>query len=293
MTSVSLLLNLVIDGFVQGCIYAMLAAGFSLLWWVSGIVHLAHGGVMLAGGFALYVMLSAFGVSVIPAIAIGAGCSVIVGLAIDAIVYQPLLRRRTDEMGLLTASLGVLIVLEYALTIAFGPEGATLDPEGLRSPVFAGFLPVLDWFSALILLTTCVIFGALHLVMTRTETGRSLRAVADNPDLARVIGVDTPSVYRQVAALAAVLALPAAAFLLFNTGLAPSEALHIVLVSAVVAIIGGRGSMLGALVAGLTIGVAESATTWQLATGWRQFVTFAFLYFLLLVRPQGLFGKAA
>ncbi|MGH6710207.1 MAG: branched-chain amino acid ABC transporter permease [Bradyrhizobium sp.] len=293
MTSASLLLNLVIDGFVQGCIYAMLAAGFSLLWWVSGIVHLAHGGVMLVGGFALYVVLSAFGVSVIPAIAIGAGCSVIVGLAIDTIVYQPLLRRRTDEMGLLTASLGVLIVLEYALTIAFGPEGATLDPEGLRSPMFAGFLPVLDWFSALILLTTCVIFGALHLVMTRTETGRSLRAVADNPELARVIGVDTPSVYRQVAALAAVLALPAAAFLLFNTGLAPSEALHIVLVSAVVAIIGGRGSMLGALVAGLTIGVAESATTWQLATGWRQFVTFAFLYFLLLVRPQGLFGKAA
>lgn len=293
MTSASLLLNLIIDGFVQGCIYAMLAAGFSLLWWVSGIVHLAHGGVMLAGGFALYVVLSAFGVSVIPAIAIGAGCSVIVGLAIDTIVYQPLLRRRTDEMGLLTASLGVLIVLEYALTIAFGPEGATLDPERLRSPVFAGFLPVLDWFSALILLTTGVIFGALHLVMTRTETGRSLRAVADNPDLARVIGVDTPSVYRQVAALAAVLAFPAAAFLLFNTGLAPSEALHIVLVSAVVAIIGGRGSMLGALIAGLTIGVAESATTWQLATGWRQFVTFAFLYFLLLVRPQGLFGKAA
>ncbi|MGH6641855.1 MAG: branched-chain amino acid ABC transporter permease [Bradyrhizobium sp.] len=293
MTSTSLLLNLVIDGFVQGCTYAMLAAGFSLLWWVSGIVHLAHGGVMLAGGFGLYVVLSAFGVPIIPAIAIGAACSVVAGLAIDTIVYQPLLRRRTDEMGLLTASLGALIVLEYVLTIAFGPEGATLDPEGLRSPVFPGFLPVLDRFSALILLTTGIIFGALHLVMTHTGTGRSLRAVADNPDLARVIGVDTPSVYRQVAALAAVLSLPAAAFLLFNTGLAPNEALHIVLVSAVVAIIGGRGSMLGALVAGLAIGVAESATTWQLATGWRQLVTFAFLYFLLLVRPQGLFGKLA
>ncbi len=292
MTSASLLLNLVVDGFVQGCIYAMLAAGFSLLWWVSGIVHLAHGGVMLAGGFALYVGLSALGLPVILAIAIGAACSVIVGLAVDTIVYQPLLRRHTDEMGLLTASLGVLIVLEYVLTVAFGPEGATLDPEALRSPVFSSFLPVLDRFSALILLTTAIMFGALYLVMSRTGTGRSLRAVADNPELARVIGVDTPSVYRQVAVLAAVLSLPAAAFLLFNTGLAPSEALHIVLVSAVVAIIGGRGSMLGALVAGLAIGVAESATTWQLATGWRQLATFVFLYFLLLVRPQGLFGKA-
>jgi branched-chain amino acid transport system permease protein len=293
VTSASLLLDLVIDGFVQGCIYAMLAAGFSLLWWVSGIVHLAHGGVMLAGGFAVFVALTAFGVPIVLAIAIGGACSIVAGLAIDTIVYQPLLRRRTDEMGLLTASLGVLIVLEYILTIAFGPEGATLDPEGLRSPMSPDFPPVLDWFSAAILLTTAFMFAALQLAMTRTGAGRSLRAVADNPDLARVIGVDTPSVYRQVAALAAVLSLPAAAFLLFNTGLAPSEALHFVLVSAVVAIIGGRGSMLGALVAGLAIGVAESATTWQLATGWRQLVTFAFLYFLLLVRPQGLFGKAA
>lgn len=293
MSSYSLLLNLVIDGFVQGCVYAMLAAGFSLLWWVSGIVHLAHGGVMLAGGFALFVALSAFGAPIIPAIVIGAACGIAVGLAIDTVVYQPLLRRRTDEMGLLTASLGVLIVLEYVLTIAFGPEGATLDPEGLRSPLFPGFLPVLDRFSALILITTFIIFSALHVVLTRTGTGRSLRAVADNPDLARVIGVDTPSVYRKVAALAAGLSLPAAAFLLWNTGLAPSECLHIVLVSAVVAIIGGRGSMLGALVAGLAIGVAESATTWQFATGWRQLVTFVFLYILLLIRPQGLFGKAA
>jgi branched-chain amino acid transport system permease protein len=293
VSSTSLLLNLVVDGFVQGCIYAMLAAGFSLLWWVSGIVHLAHGGVMLAGGFALYVMLATFGVPFLPSLVVSAACGVATGLAIDTAVYQPLLRRHTDEMGLLTASLGILIVLEYGLTIAFGPEGATLDPDGLRSPLFAGFLPVLDRFSALILLTTGLIFGALHLVMTRTSTGRSLRAVADNPDLARVIGVDTASVYRWVAAFAAILSLPAATFLLFSTGLAPNEALHIVLVSAVVAIIGGRGSMSGALVAGIAIGVAESATTWQLSTGWRQLVTFALLYGLLLVRPQGLFGKAA
>jgi branched-chain amino acid transport system permease protein len=81
--------------------------------------------------------------------------------------------------------------------------------------------------------------------------------------------------------------------LLFSTGIVPSEALHVVLISAVVAIMGGRGSILGALMAGLVIGVAESATTFYLATGWRQLVTFLFLYGLLLARPQGLFGKPA
>lgn len=293
MTSSSLLLNLVVEGIVQGSIYALLAAGFSLLWWVSGIVHLAHGGVTLAGGLLVFLLIDAWDVPFAGALAIGGCGAVLLGLAINGGIYGPLLRRRTDEMGLLTVSLGVLIVMEYVLTLVFGPEGATLDADKLRHPILPGGLPVLDGFSVVILFSTAVTFGALHLVMTRTQMGRRLRAVASNPELARIIGIQTFSVTRQVAALAALLSLPASVFLLFSTGLAPSEALHIVLVSAVVAILGGRGSLLGALMAGLLVGIAESATSWQLATGWRQLVTFSFLYIVLLVRPQGLFGKPA
>ena len=107
---------------MQGSIYALIAAGFSLLWWVSGIVHLAHGGVMLAGGLIVYLFFALAGLPF--AVAMAAGClmAVTLGLAIDSTIYAPLLRRGTDEMGLLTASLGVLIVIECVLTIAFGPE---------------------------------------------------------------------------------------------------------------------------------------------------------------------------
>lgn len=293
MTSSSLLLNLVVEGFVQGCIYALLAAGFSLLWWVTGIVHLAHGGVTLAGGLLVFLLINAWGIPFAGALAMSACGAVLLGLAINGVIYGPLLRRQTDEMGLLTASLGVLIVIEYVLTLAFGPEGAAIDADKLRHPILSGSLPVLDGFSVVILVTTGVTFWALHLLMTRTQIGRRLRAVASNPELARIIGIQTFAVTRQVAALAALLSFPGAVFLLFSTGVAPSEALHIVLVSAVVAILGGRGSLVGALIAGLLVGIAESATSWQLATGWRQLVTFSILYVVLLVRPQGLFGKPA
>jgi branched-chain amino acid transport system permease protein len=293
VTSSALLLNLVVEGFVQGSIYALLAAGFSLLWWVSGIVHLAHGGVTLAGGLLVYLLFGASGVPFAAALVLGAVGTVLLGLAIDAFLYSPLLHRRTDEMGLLTASLGALIVMEYLLTIAFGPEGVTLDAGPLRTPILPAHLPVLDRFSVLILTCTAATFGLLHVLMTRTPAGRRLRAVAVNPELARVIGIQTTTATRQVAALTALLSLPAAVFLLFSTGLAPNEALHIVLISAVVAILGGRGSILGALLAGLSIGVAESVTSWQFATGWRQLITFSFLYVILLARPQGLFGKPA
>jgi branched-chain amino acid transport system permease protein len=93
--------------------------------------------------------------------------------------------------------------------------------------------------------------------------------------------------------LSAALVAPAAILLLHSTGVAPTEALHIVLVAAVIAILGGRGSIAGALVGGLLIGLAESVMQWQFAAGWRQVIAFTFLYVLLLVRPQGLFGAKA
>jgi branched-chain amino acid transport system permease protein len=287
----SLLLNLLVEGLVQGCIYALMAVGFSLLWWVSGIVHLAHGGVTLAGGLMVFLALDALGAPFALSLMVGGASAIGLGLLINSAIYSPLLARQTDEMGLLTASLGALIVIEYVLTITFGPDGITLDPSSWRRPVLPAHLPAFDRFSVLILSSTAAIFIALHLLMARTEVGRRLRGIASNPELAKIIGLQTSRATQQVTALAAVLSLPASVFLLFSTGLAPNEALHLVLVSAVIAIIGGRGSLLGALVAGVVTGVAESMATWQLSTGWRQLVTFTLLYFVLLLRPQGIFAK--
>jgi branched-chain amino acid transport system permease protein len=291
MTDSALLLNLVIDGLTLGCIYSLLAVGFSLLWWIEGIVHIAHGAVMLAGGFALYCVLHLAGWPVPLALIAGMLGAAVTGLIAETCIYQPLLRRGTDEMGLLTASLGSLIVVEYALTILFGPEGVTLDAGELRTPVMRGLPTVLDRFSTIILVTTGLIFLLLTATLKRTTLGREMRAVAANTELAHILGINTRVVYLATAAIAAALSLPPAGFLLFSTGLVPPDALHVVLVAAVVAIIGGRGSLLGALVAGLLIGLAESAMTWHFAAGWRQLVTFVFLYVLLLVRPQGLFGE--
>lgn len=291
MTNSMLLLNLIVDGVTLGCIYSLLAVGFSLLWWIAGIVHIAHGAVMLAGGFALFSALQIGGAGLPVALLAGAFGAGALGIILENFMYRPLFARGTDEMGMLTASLGALIFFEYLVTIIFGPEGATLDAGSLRTPVLQGLPLVLDRYSFVVVLVTAVTFVGLWLLLSRTRIGREMRAMASNPDLAHVLGVRTRLVNLYAAAIAAVLCLPPAAFLLFSTGLVPSEALHVVLVASVVAILGGRGSLHGALVAGLLIGVAESAMTWQFAAGWRQLITFSLLYLLLLVRPQGLFGE--
>lgn len=288
-----LLLNLIVDGVALGCIYGLLAVGFSLLWWISGIVHIAHGAVMLASGFALFSALQFGGFGLPASLIAGVVGGALLGVIIETILYRPMIRRGTNEMGILTASLGTLIFFEYVITIIFGPEGATLDAGDLRNPVVPGLPLVVDRFSLLVIGVTLVTFLSLWLILSRTRMGREMRAIASNLDLAEVLGINARLVNLYAAVIAAVLCLPAAAFLLFSTGLVPTDALHIVLVASVVAILGGRGSLIGALIAGLLIGVAESAMTWQFAAGWRQLITFSLLYVLLLVRPQGLFGEQA
>lgn len=292
MDSWVLLLNLALDGIALGCIYSLMGVGFSLLWWSSGIVHLAHGGVLLAAGFALYVAFGVLGLPFAFAFPVTCVLTLATGLALEWFLYQPLIKRGTDEMGLLTASLGALLAIQYALTLVFGPDGATMDSEWLRVRLAPHLLPVLDIFAVLAMVVTMLTFIGLGLLMNKTKIGREMRAVAENRELASILGVDIRSVRLTVSGLAAILVIPAAGFLLFSTGITPPQALDIVLIASVVAIMGGRGSIHGALIAGLTIGVAESVTTWHFAAGWRQLITFLLLYVLLLARPQGLFGKA-
>ena len=201
MTNWALLLNLIIDGLTLGCIYSLLAVGFSLLWWIAGIVHVAHGAVMLGGGFALYSTLQLAGAPVPVALVAGVLGAAAMGIIADTVIYQPLLARRTDEMGLLTASLGALIVVEYALTIVFGPEGVTLDAGTLRSPLLRGMPLVLDQFSTLVLVTTAVVFSLLTIVLRRTLLGREMRAVAANTELAHVLGCSPSAPLRQIEGL--------------------------------------------------------------------------------------------
>jgi branched-chain amino acid transport system permease protein len=292
MEKLILFINLLTDGITTGSLYALVAIGFSLLWWLVDVVHLAHGGVVIAAGYAGYIVVAYAGLPVWAGVIFAIVVAVILGLLIDRLAYQKLLARGSGEMGMLTVSLGILICLEYALTLAFGPEGVMLDAGALRLPLLMETGLVFDSYSIIVIASVIVIFAGLAIFMRRSRMGKSMRAVAENAGLAKVLGISTVKVTLFASALSAALGAPAAMVYLFNRGVQPHDAMHIVLMAAIVAIIGGRGSIVGALIGGLLIGVAESVMVWFFAAGWREVMTFGLLYVLLLVRPQGLFGSA-
>lgn len=290
MEQLSLLSNLLIDGLSTGCLYALAGVGFSLLWWLADIIHLAHGGVIIVAGYAGYLVIAKLGGPLWLALVVAIAVAVTLGVAIERLAYQRLARRGSGEMGMLTASLGLLICLEYAVTVVFGPEGVQADAGSARIPLFPASGVLLDVYTLTVAGCTAVVFSGLTLVMRRTQLGKNMRAVAENPSLAHSLGIRTVWVTTAASAIAAAVGAPAALVYLYNRGVTPHDAIHIVLMGAIVAIFGGRGSIAGALIAALLIGTAESVMVWFFDAGWREVMTFGLLYVVLLVRPDGLLG---
>lgn len=290
MEQLTLFANLLLDGLATGCLYALAGIGFSLLWWLADIVHLAHGGVIIAAGYAGYLTITKMGAPLWLALAAAVFVAVVLGVLIDRLAYQRLARRGSGEMGMLTASLGLLICLEYAVTVAFGPEGVQADAGAARMPFFPASGVLLDAYTLTVVGCTAAIFAGLAFLMRYSQLGKNMRAVAENPSLAHTLGIKTLQVTTAASALAAAAGAPAALVYLYSRGVNPHDAIYIVLMGAIVAIFGGRGSVAGALIAGLLIGIAESVMVWFFDAGWREVMTFGLLYVLLLVRPEGLLG---
>ena len=292
MNQTTLLLNLLTDGVTTGALYALVAIGFSLLWWLSDLIHLAHGAVVIAAGYAGYTAIAVLGLPFWVGIFLAALLAIVLGMLIQQFAYQNMIKKGAGEMGLLTISLGVLISLEYIIVLIYGPEGVRLDAFALRAPIFPGSGYILDAFSLIVIGSVLVIFVALHYFIKYSDTGKRMRAVAANVELAQVLGISTWKVTMIVAALSAALVAPASFVYLHDRGLEPHDAMHIVIMASIVAIVGGRGSLSGAVVAGLIVGVAESIMVWFFAAGWREIMTFALLYIVLLFKPEGLFGES-
>jgi branched-chain amino acid transport system permease protein len=287
-----LLLNLLFEGVISGLIYALIALGFSLIWRVCDVIHLAHGGVLLIAGTAVYVAAKA-GIWLPVAIVLGCLAAVVAGLLTEEFLYRPMRQRGSGEFGLITVSLGALIVIQYAIVVILGPDDMAIHAPVLRQPLFPGQPLTFDLFSILVIASVGILFVACGVLLSSSGMGKAMRALASNAELATIVGLDVKAARRNAMVLGSVMTVPAAVLTLCNTGITPTDGLHIVLVAATVSILGGRGSLAGALIGGLVIGLAESLMVYQFPYGWRQVITFVPLYLLLLLRPQGLLGGRA
>jgi len=284
----SLLLLQLVTGLALGAIYALLAIGLSLIFGMLTVVNFAHGAFFMVGAFLGVYFLGltgSFWLSLVVApLAAGA-----IGLVCERFLVRRLYGRGIDYPLLLT--FGLSYVLIDAIRASFGIEGLpTSTPAALRGAVNLGigFFPTYRLF---LILATALLVLALWLFLEKTRYGLIIRAGSRDAEIVRVLGVDISRVWwlifglgTAIAGLSGVLAAPTRA-------VNPEMGIPVLAESFVVTVVGGMGSLPGAVVAGLLVGVVFSMTS-LLAPEFAEMSIYVLMTLVLLIRPQGFFGKA-
>ncbi len=279
-----------LNGLLFGGAYSLMAVGLTLIFGVMRIVNFAHGDMMVWGMYLAYLLAAHLGVDPYLGFVACALALFLLGVA----VQRGLVERIIDaphEMQILLM-LGVALVLENAALVVFGPEPQRVPSVLGQSTIWLGpvfvDVPRLVTFVVAIVLTL-LLYGFLF----RTDLGKSIRAAADNPYGALVIGTDVKRVYAVAFGIGAACVGAAGALVAPFLPFQPSTGLSASVTSFTIVIIGGMGSLAGAFFGGLLVSVAESLGAVFLAPSLKELVSFSLLIVILLFRPAGLFGKRA
>lgn len=287
--SLRLFIQTIIDGISTGAIVALVAVGLSLVFRISRFVNVAHVDLATVGAYVALLCATSLALPFGVAVAIG----VIVVALIGYLSYLLIYRRLRNERGitLIIASVGVAFFLRYLVTFIWGGNQLAFDVPLMRAYRFGDFR--ISPYDLLIIVVTLAVFLALHLALRYSAFGRSLRAVSDNPSLARVAGVPTERVIAIMWFIGAGLAGVGGILLGMKAVLTPYLGWQLLLPAFAAVILGGVGSVGGTLAGALIIGiVGELAAIYWLPT-YRIAAVFGMIVIVLVLRPQGLFGTKA
>jgi len=251
--------NAVVQGVLLGAVYALFACGLSLMVGVMRIINLAHGDIAVIGAYLVWVIAERAHVS--PFLALIAALPVM--LVVGHFLYIALISRslRGGPLVPLLTTFGLAIVIQNALQQLFSPDvrslGAAAGAITTASWRVTGALAI-SWFGILILVVAVLVLGGLELFLRRTGLGRELRATAQDPDAARLVGIDARAVYARATAIAVATAALAGAFLAIRSTFEPASGPTQLLYAFEAVVIGGFGSLWGTLLGGIVLGVAQT-----------------------------------
>jgi branched-chain amino acid transport system permease protein len=287
---VDLLLQLLATGLVVGSLYALCALGWGLIYGTTLHFHVAHGAVFSLAAYFAYVGQKLLHLPLAVAVVAGTLAAAAAGLLIDLLLYQQLERRGAFRTSLFIASLGLLILTENLLAIVFTPDPmrmdiGVLDTSLIIGPVFVTYLHVLT--------VVLAIGGYLALVafLKRSRWGQAIRAVSSSPEMARTVGIDLKRVHLLTYAIGSALAAPAGILVAMDVGAEPFRGTRFVLLASVAVIMGGIGSIPGAMLGGLFLGLLENVGIWQLPSEWQSAISFGVFLLFIVLRPRGFFGR--
>lgn len=254
------------------------------------LYHFAHGGVYVVGAYIAYALIEIVHVSSwlsIPTAVLGAA---LLGGLIDIGIYRPLRKRGSPTLVLLIASLGLFIVLQNGVALLFGDQSQTLQSSDVQAglPIFGARITVAQ---IVLIVSSAVLCTATWVALQFTRWGKMVRAVASDPELAEIVGIDRDRVILLTFAAGSALAAVAAILTAYEGNITPTMGFRTLLLAITAVIIGGVGRISGAVLGGVIVGAVLQLSVWKLPIQWQDAIVFLLLILFLLLRPQGLVGR--
>ena len=290
MFSPVILIPAILNGLMTGAVYALVALGLTLIYGVLHIINFAHGALLSAAMFAAFFAFRMLGLDPYVAAILIAPLFFALGYGLQRFVIGP--ASHSDDRNMLLVTLGAAIVIENVLLFAFRADTRTIDLPYAFQTIDVGFtflaIPRVIGFAAVF-----VVALALWAVMNLTDTGKAIRAVAKEKLGAELSGIDVAHIYAMTFGLGTACVAIAACQLMPTFYVNPTVGEAFVLVAFTIVVLGGMGSVPGALIGGLIVGVVESLSGLFLGESLGQIGIFIVFIAVLLVRPTGLFGERA
>lgn len=280
--------QLIANGLAAGAIYALIAVGYTLVYGVLGLINFAHGDVFMFATFATASLISG-GAPAWVAILAGLGTGAVLGLMVERFTFRPL--AHANRIAPTITAVGAALMLENAAQLIWGAQTRPF-PMHIPQGFFHVGDAVITSFQVAILLAAAVMAVALYFLVQHTGWGRGMRAIRDDPPTAELVGIPVNRVISSTYAVGSMLGvLGGLLFAAYYNAIDISMGFTGSVNAFTAAVIGGIGSLRGAFAGGLILGLLQSLAVGYIASGFQNSITFIALILILLLRPNGIFGK--
>jgi len=283
--------QLIINSIMAGAVYTLIVLGFNLIYGATKFFNLAHGVMAAVSGYAFFYFAKTLDWNIYLAVVIGVLLAGLVGYGLDKLVYLPLRKRKASNMVLLVASLGAFTALQAIIAILFTSQFKTLSQNVGTQKLFEVFGGVITQTQLVILIAAIVVMAGLVLLLYKTQFGKAVRAISDDEEVARIVGINTNKIIGYVFFIGSAIAGLAGILVGFDTGIEPTMGLSLLLKGVIASIVGGVGNIYGGVLGAFLLGFVENFGIWKISGEWKDAIAFVLLIMFLIFRPRGIMNK--
>lgn len=287
----NILPQLIVNSIVAGAIYTLVALGFNLIYGATRFFNLAHGVMAAVGAYSFFYFTKILSLDLYIAIVLGILIAGLVGYTTNKFIYLPLRKRKASNMVLLVAALGVFTAIQAIIAILFTSQFQTLSRNVGYQKTFTISGGIITETQIVIFLFAILIALGLFLLLYKTKFGKAIRAISDDEEVAKIVGINTSKIIGYVFFIGSAIAGLAGIFVGFDTGIDPTMGLWLLLKGVIAAIVGGVGNLYGGILGSFLLGFVENFGIWKIPGEWKDAIAFVLLIVFLIFRPRGIMNS--